>query len=112
MSAAAVSLALVVASLGQYSNRHTYGTYGTIKKDELEYQQQSFKQWWGQDLVIKLDELPLEGRVPDFRVPYAGHDYPDQNSGTINAPITTDCPPFNPFSCSSCSRGGRLDVLA
>src|SRR5436853_5222216 len=42
---------------------------------ELDYQKQTFKQWWGNDLVTKLDDLPVEGAVPGFRTPYSGHDY-------------------------------------
>lgn len=84
MSTAALSLALVVATLGQNRFREA-PTYGPIQKDELTYQQQNFKQWWGDDLVLKLADLPLEGRVPEYRVPYSGHDYPDQAGGTIVA---------------------------
>jgi Transglutaminase elicitor len=58
---------------------------GTIQKDELEYQQQAFKQWWNDELVLRLADLPAEGKVPDFRMPYAGHDYPDRGGGTLNA---------------------------
>src|SRR5262245_33163871 len=57
--------------------------HGPIKNDELEYQQQAFKQWWGDDLNLKLADLPAEGKVPDYRLPYAGHDYPDRAGGTI-----------------------------
>ena len=58
---------------------------GPIAKKELDYQKQAYEQWWGSDLVLKLDELPLEGKVPGFRVPYAGHDYPDKAGGTLPA---------------------------
>lgn len=85
MQAAAVSLLLVSASLTQYAPPHRSYGHGTIKKDELEYQQQAFKQWWGNEYVTKLDELPKEGKVPDFRVPYSGHDYPDMAGGTLVA---------------------------
>jgi hypothetical protein len=80
MSGAAISLALIVATLGQSGSR-----YGTIQKEELEYQQKAFKTWWGEDLVTTLDALPLEGKVPEYRIPYAGHDYPDRNGGTVQA---------------------------
>jgi hypothetical protein len=56
--------------------------HGPIKKDELEYQQQTFKQWWGDELATKLADLPTEGAVPEYRTPYAGHDYPDRAGGT------------------------------
>jgi Transglutaminase elicitor len=80
MSGAVVSLALVVATLGQSGSR-----YGTIQKEELEYQQKAFQTWWGNDLVMTLDDLPLEGKVPAQRIPYSGHDYPDRNGGTVQA---------------------------
>jgi hypothetical protein len=86
-----ISLLLVSTSLAQYYETPYYGPpqrhygHGPIKKDELEQQQQAFKQWWGDEYVTKLSELPAEGKVPDFRVPYAGHDYPDRGGGTVNA---------------------------
>jgi Transglutaminase elicitor len=88
MQAAVVSVLLVSASLGQARfagpPERFYG-YGTIRKDELEQQQTSFKQWWGDELVMKLADLPAEGKVPEFRVPYSGHDYPDRAGGTVFA---------------------------
>lgn len=56
-----------------------------MKPDELKYQQQTFKQWWENDLVMKFADLPVDGKTPDFRIPYAGHDYPDKAGGTIRA---------------------------
>ena len=53
-----------------------------IKKEEVEYQSQMFESWWGTKLEWKLSELPSEGAVPEFRVPYSGHDYPDRGGGT------------------------------
>ena len=85
MQAGVVSLLLVSASLAQYGPPQRYYGHGAIRKDELEQQQQSFKQWWGDDLVVKLADLPAEGKVPEFRVPYSGHDYPDRAGGTIVA---------------------------
>lgn len=58
---------------------------GPIPKEELEQQQDAFKRWWDDDLVLSLTDLPTEGGVPDFRVPYSGHDYPDKIGGTIDA---------------------------
>ena len=49
---------------------------------EFEQQNAAFRRWWGEDLVWKFDDLPLEGDVPDWRVPYSGHDYPDRQGGT------------------------------
>ena len=86
MQAAIVSVFLVSASLAQVRTARPpqpfYG-HGPIRKDELEQQQQAFKQWWGDELVTKLADLPAEGKVPEFRVPYSGHDYPDRGGGTI-----------------------------
>jgi hypothetical protein len=83
MSSATVSLVLIVAATGQYNR--TYREYGTIREDELKYQQEAFQHWWGQPLAMKLADLPAEGKVPEFREPYAGHDYPDRGGGTVNA---------------------------
>jgi hypothetical protein len=80
-----VSLLLVSTTLAQYGPPQRFYGHGPIKKDELEYQQQAFKQWWGDDYETKLSELPAEGKCPDFRVPYAGHDYPDRGGGTVGA---------------------------
>lgn len=80
MSSATLSLLLLAAAAGQISS-----SSGTMKPDELKYQQQVFKQWWEQDLVLKFADLPADGKTPDFRIPYAGHDYPDKSGGTIGA---------------------------
>jgi hypothetical protein len=56
-----------------------------IPKTELEYQQQCFKQWWGEELTLALADLPTDGKVPDYRVPYSGFDYPDRAGGTVHA---------------------------
>lgn len=80
MSSAAVSLLLLAAIAGQINS-----SSGTMKPDELKYQQQAFKQWWEQDLVLKFADLPADGKTADFRIPYSGHDYPDKRGGTIDA---------------------------
>jgi hypothetical protein len=92
---ASLVLSLVIASsaLAQqpYGPPQSYGPpqrffgHGQPRKDELDQQKQSFKQWWGDEFVTKLADLPAEGKVPEFRVPYAGHDYPDRGGGTINS---------------------------
>ena len=82
MSACVITALVAASTLAQYGPPRSYGT---IKKEELEYQQQAFKQWWDDDLVLKLADLPAEGKVPDFRMPYSGHDYPDRGGGTMNA---------------------------
>jgi len=80
MSSAALSLLLLTAVAGQLNS-----TSGAFKPDELKYQQQVFQQWWEQELVLKFADLPADGKTPDSRIPYSGHDYPDKAGGTINA---------------------------
>jgi hypothetical protein len=85
MQASVVTLLLVASSLSQINTPIRVIRYGEMRKEELEGQQKAFKQWWGDDLVLRLDDLPTEGKVPHFRVPYAGHDYPDMAGGTLTA---------------------------
>jgi hypothetical protein len=77
MSFAAVSLLFIAAAAGQIN-----ASSGSIKPDELSYQQQAFKQWWEQDLVIVRG---LAGGRKNSRHSHSlfGH-YPDK-SGTIGA---------------------------
>ena len=83
MPSMVLSLVVAVATAGQIGS---YGRIpGEMKKDEFDYQKQAFNHWWGQDLETKLSKLPTEGKVPDYRVPYSGHDYPDMRGGTIQA---------------------------
>jgi hypothetical protein len=90
MQATVVSMLLVSASLAQYGPPQHYYGHGPARKDEIEQQQKAFTQWWGDELVMKLAALPTEGKVPDFRVPYSGHDYPDLSGGTLNAMFKYD----------------------
>lgn len=53
-----------------------------VQKEEFEYQNKQFKHWWETDLVWKFDELPANGSVPKYRLPYSGHIYPDRAGGT------------------------------
>jgi hypothetical protein len=87
MQVPVVSALLVLAALGQ---RNAPLRSGAIQADEISYQQQTFQQWWGDELVLKLDNLPAEGKVPDFRMPYSGHDYPDRAGGTVSALLKYD----------------------
>jgi hypothetical protein len=106
MMSALLPLALLVTATGQIG---TSQRPGTIRKDELEYQQEAFQHWWGQPLNLKLADLPAEGKVPDFRVPYAGHDYPDRGGGTVVALMKYDRA-FN--RSDSASEWERRDVRA
>ncbi|HTN77896.1 MAG TPA: hypothetical protein VL096_21710, partial [Pirellulaceae bacterium] len=87
MSSTVLALALMTVATSQVA---PVSRPGTIRADELTYQQQSFKHWWGGDLALKLDALPTVGSVPDYRVPYSGHDYPDRGGGTTSAMIKYD----------------------
>lgn len=78
MQATLMTWVVVTALVGQ-------GASNPIPKQELEYQQQCFKQWWGQDLNLQFTDLPATGKVADFRTPYSGFDYPDRAGGTIQA---------------------------
>lgn len=51
----------------------------------VEKHNQMFQKYWGTDFVWKFDDLPTEGKVPDYRVPYSGHIYLDRNGGTVNS---------------------------
>jgi hypothetical protein len=73
-----VRLTMLLALLVCATNAHAQGR---IKKDEVDYQSQAFKSWWGQEMNWKLADLPLEGKVPKYRIPYSGHDYPDRAGG-------------------------------
>jgi len=55
-----------------------------IKKDEVDYQNQAFKQWYGTTMIWRFERLPSEGAVGKHRVPYAGCIYPDQSGGTAS----------------------------
>jgi len=90
MQSVLVSALLVSSTLAQYGPPQRNFGHGAARKDEMEQQKQSFKQWWGDDFVVKLSDLPAEGKVPEFRVPYAGHDYPDRGGGTINSLLKYD----------------------
>jgi hypothetical protein len=76
MGASILALALTLSvSVGQTSD--------SIKQEEIDYQNEAFLRWWESDLSRTFDELPTEGQVPDYRIPYSGHDYPDRAGGTI-----------------------------
>ncbi len=83
MQATLISCLALVAAVGQTSSN-------PIPKDELTYQQQVFKQLWGQELKLRLADLPADGKVPDVRVPYSGFDYPDRSGGTMPAMMKYD----------------------
>ena len=69
-----VSLLLVCTAVGQ-----------RIRKSEVDDQSETFKHWWGTDLVWTFDDLPTEGSVAKTRIPYSGYIYPDRYGGTSDA---------------------------
>lgn len=77
MTASALGLLLVVSATSQV----VYP--GAIPAQELKQQQEAYKQLWDEDLIVRLDKLPATGTVPDYRIPYSGHDYPDKTGGTL-----------------------------
>lgn len=54
----------------------------SIPKEDVKVQETNFAQWWGTEFVWKFDDLPDKGTVPEIRVPYSGHIYPDNSGGT------------------------------
>jgi len=74
MGASLLVMLAVTASAGQ-----------SIHSDVVEQQNQVFQRWWGSDFVWKFDDLPAEGSVDEWRIPYSGHIYPDSSGGTVKA---------------------------
>jgi len=57
-----------------------------IRQQEVDQQNKAFKRLWGTNLVWKFDELPSRAMLPKWRIPYAGHIWPD-NAGGVTYPI-------------------------
>jgi hypothetical protein len=57
----------------------------TLRQDHIDAHNENFQHFWNADLVWKFDDLPTEGVVPDFRVPYSGDIYLDTKGGTVKA---------------------------
>jgi hypothetical protein len=87
MTSSAFALLLIVSAASQVIYSSSPG--GLVGK-ELNEQKEVYKQLWDSDLVVKLADLPVTGSVPDFRIPYSGHDYPDKAGGTLNAMVKYD----------------------
>jgi len=92
MTSSAFGLLLILSAASQvvYSSRDYSSPGGGINSKELQEQKEVYKQLWDADLVVKLADMPATGSVPDFRVPYSGHDYPDKAGGTLNAMVKYD----------------------
>jgi hypothetical protein len=54
----------------------------SIRQKEIEEQNGNFKRCWEHELVWRYDDLPTQGSVPGFRIPYSGYIYPDGAGGT------------------------------
>lgn len=55
----------------------------TIPQQNVEEQNEFFERYWGTEFEWRFDELPTEGTVPEYRVPYSGYIYPDRSGGTV-----------------------------
>jgi hypothetical protein len=91
MTSAALSLLVALTATSQVT--YTYRVpveyqsvaVSNIQQKELDDHRAAYKQLWEQDLITRFDDLPASGKVPDYRIPYSGHDYPDRTGGTLAA---------------------------
>ncbi|MFV1968449.1 MAG: hypothetical protein ACC628_23740 [Pirellulaceae bacterium] len=74
ISALTVAIAIVLSSSSP-----------AIQQKEIDYQSKNFKRWWDAELEWQFDELPTQGGVPRFRIPYSGYIYLDAAGGTTHA---------------------------
>jgi len=79
------SLLAVALAVSLSTQVDTVDRPGGIQRKELDYQLEVYKTYWGVELERRLDQLPTDGAVPEYRIPYSGHDYPDKAGGTMNA---------------------------
>jgi len=75
MDACSFLIALIVSA-------PAWGSSGPVPQVDRETQTRVFQELWGEDFVWKYDDLPTQGGVPEFRMPYAGYIYPDSIGGT------------------------------
>jgi hypothetical protein len=71
---------ILLALLGVWNAAGT-----TIPSQNVEEQNEFFEKYWGTEFEWRFDELPTEGTVPEYRVPYSGYIYPDRSGGTVAA---------------------------
>lgn len=81
MKSRALSLALLAATAALTA---APAFAGYLNRTEVTHQNETFKQWWNDDLEWNFDELPLTGKVEKERMPYAGYIYPDKTGGCGN----------------------------
>jgi hypothetical protein len=56
----------------------------SVPRSDVESQEATFQRYWGTEFVWKFAELPTEGTLPNYRVPYSGYIYPDVQGGTAD----------------------------
>jgi len=78
MDAFSLLVALVLSAPG-------WGSSGPVPQVDVDTQNRVFQELWGEGFVWKYDDLPTQGGVPEFRVPYAGYIYPDSIGGTYRS---------------------------
>jgi hypothetical protein len=62
-----------------------WGSSGSVPTIDVETQNRVFQELWGEEFSWKFNDLPTEGTVPEFRMPYAGYIYPDSIGGTYRS---------------------------
>jgi hypothetical protein len=70
-----ICVLVIVASTANAAN---------LSEKTVKEQNEIHKQWWGEELEWRFDELPATGMVEKMRVPWAGHIYPDSVGGCIH----------------------------
>jgi hypothetical protein len=78
MDACSVLVALVLSLPG-------WGSSGPVPQVDIDNQNRVFQELWGEGFVWKYDDLPAQGGVSEFRMPYAGYIYPDSIGGTYKS---------------------------
>ncbi|MCL4203686.1 MAG: hypothetical protein KJ000_14370 [Pirellulaceae bacterium] len=56
-----------------------------LSQTVIDQQNENFRKSWNTDLIWTFDQLPTEGTVPEYRVPYSGNIYLDRQGGTVDA---------------------------
>ena len=57
----------------------------SIPQRAIEKQNEVFLRLWGTEFEWKFDQLPANGTIPNYRLPYSGYIYPDKSGGTSSA---------------------------
>lgn len=78
MDACSFLVAMVLSAPG-------WGSSGPVPQVDINSQNRVFRDLWDDDFSWKYDDLPTQGGVPEFRMPYAGYIYPDSIGGTYKS---------------------------